>query len=196
MRVAIYARVSTSAQDTENQVKQLLEYAARMEWEVISVLRETEHGWEPDREKLKELMGMAARREIDIVLVWAMDRFSRQGVRPTLQLLEQLNSYGVTFWSYREEFLRALDPRVAELILSVLAWSHQQQYLIIRERVKAGLERAKANGAQLGRPITLTPDMQPAVVKLRSEGRSWKQISVELGLPPTSVRKLYALAQI
>ncbi len=196
MRSAIYARVSTTKQDTDNQVRQLKEYATRMDWEVVAVLRETEHGWEPNREKLKELLGLASRREIDVVLVWAMDRFSRQGVLPTLQLLKQLSEYKVMFWSFREEFLRALDPRIAELIISNLAWSHQQEYLIRRERVKAGIERVRARGVKVGRPPSLDIAKKPRIRELRDERHcSWKTISNEIGIPPTSVRKLYALAQ-
>lgn len=196
MRAAIYARVSTTKQDTENQVRQLKEYASRMNWEVVAVLKETEHGWEPDRERLKELMGLASRRDIDVVLVWAMDRFSRQGVLPTLQLLKQLSEYRVLFWSYKEEFLRALDPRVAELIMSNLAWSHQQEYLIRRERVKAGIERVRASGVRVGRPPTLDTSMTPTIEELRDGLHcSWRVISEKLGIPATSARKLYSLAQ-
>lgn len=99
-RVAIYARVSTTKQETENQVVQLRDYAARMGWSVAEVLKETEHGWEPEREKLKELLDLARFREIDIALVWALDRFSRQGVAATLKLVEDLHRSGVKLWSY------------------------------------------------------------------------------------------------
>ena len=109
-RVAIYARVSTTKQETENQVAQLREYAARMGWTVAEVLKETEHGWEPDRAKLQELLDLARFREIDIALVWALDRFSRQGVAATLKLVEDLHRSGVKLWSYQEPFLRESDP--------------------------------------------------------------------------------------
>ncbi len=68
-RVAIYARVSTTKQETENQVVQLRDYASRMGWSVVEVLKETEHGWEPEREKLQELLDLARFREIDIALL-------------------------------------------------------------------------------------------------------------------------------
>lgn len=195
MRVALYARVSTSKQDTDNQVRQLKNYAARMEWDVTHVLEETEHGWEPDRAKLKELFALASRREIDMVLVWSMDRFSRQGIRTTLQLLHRLSEDKVTFWSYKEEFLRSLDPRLAEFVISAMAFAHEQEYLIRKERVKAGLERVKQEGVRLGRPATLTIDLQPEVKRLRDEmGLSWREVGLRLKMPPTSVRKLYSLA--
>ena len=181
-RVAIYARVSTTKQETENQVVQLREYAARMGWSVAEVLKETEHGWEPEREKLQELLDLARFREIDIALVWALDRFSRQGVAATLKLVEDLHRSGVKLWSYQEPFLRESDPAMAELVLSFLAWAAKQEHVRISERTKAGLERVRANGTKLGRPKLHSFDVAEAK-RLRDEGKSWNEIIKELGLP-------------
>ena len=185
-RVAIYARVSTTKQETENQVVQLREYAARMGWLVVEVLRETEHGWEPEREKLQELLDLARFREIDIALVWALDRFSRQGVAATLKLVEDLHRSGVKLWSYQEPFLRESDPAMSELVLSFLAWAAKQEHVRISERTKAGLERVRANGTRLGRPPLREIDPQ-RVRSLRSEGKSWNVVLRELGLPRTAL---------
>ena len=181
-RVAIYARVSTTKQETENQVVQLREYAARMGWSVAEVLKETEHGWEPEREKLQELLDLARFREIDIALVWALDRFSRQGVAATLKLVEDLHRSGVKLWSYQEPFLRESDPAMAELVLSFLAWAAKQEHMRISERTKAGLERVRANGTKLGRPKLHSFDPEEAK-RLRGEGKSWNETIKELGLP-------------
>ena len=181
-RVAIYARVSTTKQETENQVAQLREYASRMGWSVAEVLKETEHGWEPDRAKLQELLDLARFREIDIALVWALDRFSRQGVAATLKLVEDLHRSGVKLWSYQEPFLRESDPAMAELVLSFLAWAAKQEHVRISERTKAGLERVRANGTKLGRPKLHSFDVVEAK-RLREEGKSWNVIVKELGLP-------------
>ena len=185
-RVAIYARVSTTKQETENQVAQLREYAARMGWTVAEVLKETEHGWEPEREKLQELLDLARFREIDIALVWALDRFSRQGVAATLKLVEDLHRSGVKLWSYQEPFLRESDPAMAELVLSFLAWAAKQEHVRISERTKAGLERVRANGTRLGRPPLREIDPQK-VRDLRSEGKSWASVLKEMGLPKTAL---------
>ena len=185
-RVAIYARVSTTKQETENQVVQLRDYAARMGWSVAEVLKETEHGWEPDRAKLQELLDLARFREIDIALVWALDRFSRQGVAATLKLVEVLHRSGVKLWSFQEPFLRESDPAMAELVLSFLAWAAKQEHVRISERTKAGLERVRANGTRLGRPPLREIDPQK-VRNLRSEGKSWNAVLKELGLPKTAL---------
>ena len=181
-RVAIYARVSTTKQETENQVVQLRDYAARMGWTVAEVLKETEHGWEPEREKLQELLDLARFREIDIALVWALDRFSRKGVAATLKLVEDLHRSGVKLWSYQEPFLRESDPAMAELVLSFLAWAAKQEHVRISERTKAGLERVRANGTKLGRPKLHSFDLEEAK-RLREEGMSWNAIVKEMGLP-------------
>ena len=185
-RVAIYARVSTTKQETENQVVQLRDYAARMGWSVADVLKETEHGWEPDRAKLQELLDLARFREIDIALVWALDRFSRQGVAATLKLVEDLHRSGVKLWSFQEPFLRESDPAMAELVLSFLAWAARQEHVRISERTKAGLERVRANGTRLGRPPLREIDSQK-VRDLRSEGKSWATVLKEMGLPKTAL---------
>ena len=185
-RVAIYARVSTTKQETENQVVQLRDYAARMGWSVAEVLKETEHGWEPEREKLQELLDLARFREIDIALVWALDRFSRQGVAATLKLVEDLHRSGVKLWSYQEPFLRESDPAMAELVLSFLAWAAKQEHVRISERTKAGLERVRANGVRLGRPPLREIDPRE-VSDLRSEGKSWATVLKEMGLPKTAL---------
>lgn len=184
--MAIYARVSTTKQETENQVVQLRDYAARMGWSVAEVLKETEHGWEPEREKLRELLDLARFREIDIALVWALDRFSRQGVAATLKLVEDLHRSGVKLWSYQEPFLRESDPAMAELVLSFLAWAAKQEHVRISERTKAGLERVRANGTRLRRPPLREIDPQ-RVRDLRGEGKSWATILREMGLPRTAL---------
>ncbi len=119
-------------------------------------------------------------------LVWALDRFSRQGVAATLKLVEDLHGSGVKLWSYQEPFLRESDPAMAELVLSFLAWAAKQEHVRISERTKAGLERVRANGTRLGRPPVREIDPQK-VRNLRSEGKSWTTVLKEMGLPKTAL---------
>ena len=153
---------------------------------MVEVLKETEHGWEPEREKLQELLDLARFREIDIALVWALDRFSRQGVVATLKLVEDLHQRRVKLWSYQEPFLRERDPAMSELVLSFLAWAAKQEHVRTSERTKAGLERTRANGTRLGRPKVHNFDMDEAK-RLRGEGKSWNVVLRELGLPRTAL---------
>ena len=193
-RAAIYARVSTSRQETDNQVVELRKYASRQGWEVTHEFREKEHGWEPDREQLKHLMSFAHERKFDVVLVWALDRFSRQGIGPTLQLLTRLKEYGTPLVSYKEEFLRETDPRIAELLLSVLAWVAKQEHLRNSDRTRAGLSRARAEGKVLGRQRIYAFD--PDTVRLlRSRGHSWRGILDRLGLPEQALSSVRRVCQ-
>ena len=193
-RAAIYARVSTSKQETENQVRELSEYAARQGWEVTHVFRERDHGWEPDREQLKHLYSYSHERKFDLVLVWALDRFSRQGIGPTYQLLERLNEYGTPLVSYKEPFLRETDPRIAELLLLVLAWVAKQEHLRISDRTKAGLARARGEGKALGRQRIYAFDPDTARL-LRSRGTSWRGILSRLGLPEEALSSVRRVCQ-
>jgi DNA invertase Pin-like site-specific DNA recombinase len=191
-RVAIYARVSTSRQETENQVAQLREFSARRGWEVTHVFREKEPGWEPDRQKLAQFLSYAHQRKFDVGLVWALDRFSRQGVGPTLELLRRLQSCGIPLVSYREEFLGQLDPHVGELVTAVLAWTAKQEHIRLSERTKAGLQRARASGKTIGKPRVYTFDERrlARVDSLRRRGVGWRTILRHLGLPDTAVSSL------
>ena len=202
-RVAIYARVSTSKQEADVQVAQLEAFAERMGWVIVATLRETEHGWEPDREQLRKLLDLASRREIDVALVWALDRFSRQGVAATLSLLERLHATGVSLWSFREPFLRETDPKVAELLLSILAWAAKQEHVRISERTKAALELVRAErrsyGAPKGsRPIGRAPkyvfDAQRARA-LRQGGMSWTKVAEALDLPRNALASVRRACQ-
>ncbi len=193
-RVAIYARVSTSKQETANQVRELEAYAARRGWTVSHRFLETAPGWEPDRERLQQLYSYAYRHEFDVVLVWALDRFSRQGVGATLSLISRLREYGIPLVSYREEFLSGMDPRVAELVASVLSWVAQQEHLRISDRTKAGLARARAAGRQPGRERKYAFDADAARA-LRAKGHSWRGVLRQLDLPREALSSVRRVCQ-
>src|SRR6516225_7188055 len=106
MRVAIYARVSTDdkGQDPENQLSQLREWCDRSGHETVREYVEHESGRKGahKRKHFAALFEDASRRKFDCVLFWALDRFSREGMVPTIMHLQRLSSYGVTFHSYTE----------------------------------------------------------------------------------------------
>ena len=102
-RVAIYARVSTDnkGQDPENQLRQLRSWCMRMGYLVVGEYVEHESGGKAaeQRKEYARLFTAAARREFDMVLVWALDRFSRNGMAATVVDLQRLGSHGVSFHS-------------------------------------------------------------------------------------------------
>jgi DNA invertase Pin-like site-specific DNA recombinase len=97
MKIAIYQRVSTGKQDPENQGAQLREFAKRQSWTIAHEFTDIVSGikGEGQRPQFKRLMEAASKREVDLVLFWALDRFSREGGLPTLHHLHRLDSWGV-----------------------------------------------------------------------------------------------------
>jgi DNA invertase Pin-like site-specific DNA recombinase len=196
VRVAIYCRVSTTKQEVENQLDDLTAYAAARGWTLAPehVLRETAHGWDPDRKKLQELLALVRARKVDAVLVWAIDRFSRQGVLPTLKLIEEIRQTGCRFYSLKEEFVRDDNPLV-DVFLSLMAWTARQEHVRVSERTKAGLARvrkeARSYGAPKGRrPIGRAPVRafnKERARELRTSGLSWSKVLLALNLPPASL---------
>lgn len=153
MRTAIYARVSTEGrgQDAENQLAQLRDFANAMKWDIAGeyVDNVTASG-KKDRPQFVKLFADAAKRKFDIVLFWSLDRFSREGVRETLQHLTKLDHCGVGFRSYTEQYLDSTGI-FKDAVIAILAAVAKQERIRISERTKAGLDRVRAKGVKLGR---------------------------------------------
>jgi DNA invertase Pin-like site-specific DNA recombinase len=152
-RVAIYARVSTDRQETENQLEQLRRYVQAQGWSLTAeFIDHAESGGKGDRPQFQCMLARAARRDFEIVLVWALDRLTREGVAETFAPIQKLNGYRVQFESLTEPHFRTTGP-AGELMIAVAAWIAKQERNRISERVRAGLERAKKNGTKTGQPI-------------------------------------------
>src|SRR5712692_2266978 len=150
-RVGLYARVSTHDQQTiPLQIRALREYAARRGWTITMQVREVSSG-AAQRETREKLLEAARRREIDVVLVWRLDRWGRS-VTDLLATLQELDHLGVGFVSLTEALdLTTPAGRAMAGLLSVFAEFERE---ILRERVRAGLVHARQNGKKLGRPAT------------------------------------------
>jgi DNA invertase Pin-like site-specific DNA recombinase len=191
VRAAIYSRVSTKdkGQETDNQLFQLREYCARQGWQIAEEYIDHESGKTGDRAAFKRLFADAARRQFDIVLVWALDRFTREGVLETFTYVEKLREFNVSFESYTEAHFRTTGP-AGELMLAVAAWIAKQERLRISERTKAGLDRARREGKHCGRPRRVF--RRDEVVRMRDVERlSWRVIAERLGLPVSTVVDAY-----
>lgn len=188
-RVAIYARVSTQdkGQDTENQLLQLREYCARGNWTITHEYIDHATGKTGDRESLKRLFADASKRQFDVVLVWALDRFTREGVLETFEYIRDLTKYGVQFESYSEAHFRTTGP-AGELMLAIAAWIAKQERLRISERTKAGLARAKRQGRCGGRPIVVF--RRDLALELHQQGMSLRAIGKQLGVSYGTVRRI------
>src|ERR1700719_2470772 len=146
-RVALYARVSTKdgRQDTENQLIALREYCAKQGWHIADEYVDHETGGTSKRRKFQQLFADARTRKFDLVLFWALDRFSREGVSATLAHLERLTSAGVNWRSYTEEYLDSCGI-FRDAVLSILATIAKQERVRRSERATAAIARLRRQG--------------------------------------------------
>jgi len=153
MKVVIYARVSTDEQSADNQVEQLKAWAASRGWIIVAIYVETESAWKAGHQReLARLKADAARRKFDAVLVWALDRLSREGALAILQLVNTFKVCGVKVLSYQESWTE-VPGELAEILFAIAGWVARMESERRSERTKAGLARVKAKGKNLGRPL-------------------------------------------
>lgn len=186
MTAAIYARVSTKdkGQDVENQLVQLRRYASAQGWTIREFI-DHETGKHTNRAQFIAMFAAATRREINVVLVWALDRFTREGVAETFSHIKSLLSYGVQFESLTESHFRTTGP-AGELMIAIAAWIAKQERVRISERTKAGLATARAKGVQLGRRWKVFP--RDEAQAMRDAGISWRAIARKLGVGQSTIR--------
>ncbi|MFC1866120.1 recombinase family protein [Chloroflexota bacterium] len=152
MKAAIYARVSTSQQDTTNQTEALMDWASKRDFDVVIIYEEEETAWKAGHQRqLAQLKDDASRRKFDVVLVWALDRLSREGALAILTLVNTLKAYGIKVLSYQEAWTEA-PGELAEVLFAIAGWVARMESQRRSERTKAGMARVRAQGKVLGRP--------------------------------------------
>ncbi len=155
MKVCIYSRVSTGKQDTTNQSVVLSEWAKQRGFEVVKVYEEKESAWKSGHQRvLANLIADSRQRRFQAVLVWALDRLSREGALAILSLVNKLSSHGVKVLSYQESWTEA-PGELAELLYALTGWVARMESQRRSERTRAGLARVKAQGKRLGRPAKI-----------------------------------------
>lgn len=193
IRVAIYLRVSKDdgSQETDNQLIQLREFCGRWEdHELVAEYVDRESGTRGRRERkdFDRMFADAARRRFDVLLFWALDRFSREGIRKTIAYLQRLDECGVSFKSYTEPFLDTDNELIAHIVLGVSSYYAQREALRISDRTKAGLERARKNGKILGRPDGFER-WGSVLAEMKGKGYSQGRMSRETGLSYNTVKR-------
>ena len=152
MKVCIYSRVSTGEQDTKNQSVVLTDWANQRGYKVVKIYEEQESAWKSGHQKeLANLVVDARQRKFQAVLVWALDRLSREGALAILRLVHKLSCNGVNVLSYQESWTEA-PGELAEVLYALTGWVARMESQRRSERTKAGLARIKAQGKRLGRP--------------------------------------------
>jgi putative DNA-invertase from lambdoid prophage Rac len=195
MKSVLYARVSTTDQNCEVQLRELREFVTRRGWEPAGEYVDAGiSGTKASRPALDGLMAGASRREFDCVLVWKLDRFGRS-VLHLSQQLAALTSYGVRFIAVSQAIDTDAANPASRLLMTILAGVAEFEREIIRERTLSGLRAARACGKTLGRPRRVL--RRDEVVRLRDvECRSWRAIAKHLDVPVSTVRDVYRCAEM
>jgi DNA invertase Pin-like site-specific DNA recombinase len=188
-RVGIYLRVSTKDQTTENQLRELRQVAERAGWEVVRTFEDAGVSGAKGRDKrpgYDALLKAVARREVELVAAWSVDRLGRS-MQDLVAFLEDLRGHGADLYLHQQ----ALDTTTpsGRALFGMMAVFAEFERAMIQERVNAGLARAKAEGKRLGRP-TLGSDIEAKVRELRATGMGIIKVAKTLGIGVSAVQRL------
>lgn len=189
-RVALYARVSTDGQTTDNQVRELEAVAERMQWEIVA--RHVDHGisgakGRDKRPAFDALCKGTTRREFDMIMAWSVDRLGRS-LQDLVAFMSELRAVGCDLYLHQQ----ALDTSTpsGRAMFGMCGVFAEFERGMIRERVNAGLARARAQGKTLGRPKS---DKGEAVrTALAAGGKGIRKIAAEIGVGVSVVQRIKA----
>ncbi len=184
IRAAYYLRVSTEAQEIENQRVEIAPFIDRRGWKLVYAFEDVMSGAkrEKDRPGFAAMFKAAHQRKSDILIFWALDRLTREGTRATLNYLQRLESKGIDYVSYQEQWLDSTGP-FRDVMISMFATLAKQERARISERTIAGLKVARAKGKNLGRP-RLPEETVRTVLSLNKEaGIGARKIAKSTGFP-------------
>jgi DNA invertase Pin-like site-specific DNA recombinase len=191
-RAAIYLRVSTNEgkQTEENQRRELRQFVEKEGYELAGeyVDRESGRKGRKNRDGFDRMFEAAEDREFDVLVFWSLDRFSREGIRKTISYLQQLDALGVSFRSYTEPYLNTDHELVSNILLSVLSYFAEYEAEKISRRTKAGIERAREEGKQIGRPSKFE-EHRDEIEAMIEEGCSKNEMKRRTGLAYATVSK-------
>lgn len=191
-RVAIYARVSTADQTCENQLRELREAASRHGWQIVREY--VDHGisgskGKEGRPEFNSLHQGIARKEFDMVLAWSVDRLGRS-LKDLIEFLQQIHAKGIGLYLHQQ----GLDTSTpaGKALFGMMGVFAEFERAMIQERVKSGIQRAKANGTRLGRPPLSEdrPKVHREILSLRQEGLGMNRIAKRLGVSSKTVWKV------
>ena len=186
LKAIIYVRVSTQEQTTANQLPELVQLAEARGFEIAEVIEDVMSATKK-RPGLDRVMKLAHAGKCQVVACWALDRLGRSMVG-NLQTVLDLDRLGVQVVSMREPWL-AMDGPIRSLLVAVFSWVAEQERSRLRERTRAGLERARREGKQLGRP-SVAIDADQALL-LRRKGLSLRAAAEKLGVGHSTLHRFY-----
>jgi DNA invertase Pin-like site-specific DNA recombinase len=178
-KVAIYARVSTASQTTENQLLDLRQTAQRMGYTIVAEFVDNGISGAKsrcDRPALDQMLKQATQRRFDMILCWDISRLGRS-LQNLVEILTELQSLKIDLFFQQQ----GLDTSTSSgrMMFSVFGALAEYERELIRERVIAGQQRAKAQGVKLGRPSKMNDGLRTAIKLLREKGMGIKQIAAQ-----------------
>lgn len=192
-RAAIYIRVSTDGQTVDNQRLELEEAAKRAGWEIVGIYDDNGVSGSKsreDREAFERLCKDATRRKFDVVMSWSVDRLGRS-LQDLVGFLSELHAVGVDLYLHQQG-IDTTTP-AGKAMFQMMGVFAEFERAMIQERVKAGLNRAKAQGKTLGRP-KVTGQVEKAVLAARSAGTGKRKIARQLGIGVSTVNRIISEA--
>jgi DNA invertase Pin-like site-specific DNA recombinase len=189
-RAAIYGRVSTDGQTTDNQIVALREVATRRGWDIVEVYLDNGISGAKGRDKrpgFDHLLKDASRRKFDVVMAWAIDRMGRS-LRDLIEVIEHLEATGVDLYLDQQN-IDTTTP-AGKLLFQVTGAFAEFERSMIRLRVNAGLARARAQGKRLGRPRLSAATEQAIQAALQAGGKGMLKIAKEHGVGSGTVQRI------
>lgn len=186
----IYARVSTKTQTVENQLQTLREAASRHGWSILAEITDCAVSGSKGRNQrpgLNQLFDYIAKRQVNVVLCWSLDRLGRS-LQDLIDLMNDMNSKGVDLYCHTQNIDTSTSG--GRLLFSIIGSIAEFEREIIKERINAGINRARLQGKKLGRPTTLNQNTSIAAKMLREKGTSIKKIASQLNIGVGSVYKV------
>jgi DNA invertase Pin-like site-specific DNA recombinase len=171
MKVAVYARVSSTQQTVQNQLLELRRYVDARGWTAVEYVDHGVSGAKDRRPALDQLVADVRRHKVQGVVVWRLDRLGRN-LRHLVNLLDDWNARGVTFVTLGEGI--DTSTPAGRLVAGVLGSIAEFERARIQERIVAGLARARAQGTRIGRPrATPLPSSAPVGLTVRQAAAAW-----------------------
>jgi DNA invertase Pin-like site-specific DNA recombinase len=194
VRAALYCRVSTNNQTVENQLLELRQVAARSGWEIVGTYCDEGISGakdRADRPQFDALIKDANRHKFDLIAAWSIDRLGRS-IQTLIGFMNEMNEIGIGLYFHQQ----ALNTKTASgrMIFGIFSALGEYEKEMIRDRINAGLARARAEGKKLGRPSNVNSSVITSVRLLREKGHSVHNIARALHIGVGTTSKILAAA--
>lgn len=188
-RAVIYGRVSTKNQDAQNQTRELRKVARRHGWKITHEY--VDHGisgakGRDQRPEFNEMMKAAVRKEYDVMMAWSVDRLGRS-LQHLVGFLDEIHAKGVNLYLHQQG-VDTTTP-AGKALFQMTGVFAEFERAMIQDRVRAGLERAKAQGKVLGRP-KVSKAVERKILKARKQGKGILKIAKEVGCGTGTVQRV------